>query len=475
MSAAWITATVAVLVIDYYAKFGIATQWFVALVSLFAVGIAIKEMNGLQGWLFIYLLGSRKGLNFIDRLSKVGRRFWSEMAVWGLVLSLGAISYFVFRRMISKKQYAFGLLSLAVILFLVLPYLSVALPLINIPQLQSAISSSSAQQGINYLGIAFDAITIITGFAGYVFIALIYNAASILYGIASFLVFAANGTIRTSLLTSQVPGVAPIIPGIDIPLFAGIISLATILIVHEFSHGLLAREAKVKLKSLGLLVFGIIPVGAFVEPDEKQISKLNKLKQTKIFSAGISANFVTMLVFFALTLVFMYLFMPGIIKSSGVFIASTTKGLPAYNAIPAGTQLLYWNGYKIQNLGNLSAATINETPNSTVKLVTSNGTYSFVSKAVNYSTKGMIGVNLYQSQTMETGFYPDTVYFLYTLFALAFMLNFLVAVVNLLPLPGFDGWRIYQTNIKSKSILKALMVIIIASLLINVMQWVFFV
>ena len=82
-------------------------------------------------------------------------------------------------------------------------------------------------------------------------------------------------------MTSQIPGVAPIIPGIDIPLFAGIISLAVLLVVHEFSHGLLARAAKVRLKSIGLLIFSIIPVGAFVEPDERQISKVKKAAQTK--------------------------------------------------------------------------------------------------------------------------------------------------------------------------------------------------
>ena len=56
-------------------------------------------------------------------------------------------------------------------------------------------------------------------------------------------------------------GVAPIIPGVDIPLFAGIISIAILLIIHEFSHGILAKKAKVKLKEIGLLVFGFIPIG----------------------------------------------------------------------------------------------------------------------------------------------------------------------------------------------------------------------
>ena len=66
-------------------------------------------------------------------------------------------------------------------------------------------------------------------------------------------------------------------------------------------------------------------------------------------------------------------------------------------------------------------------------------------------------------------------YFLYTVFALSFTANFLVAVVNLLPLPGFDGWRIYQINIRSKTVLKILTAVIVVALLINVFQWVFYI
>ena len=45
----------------------------------------------------------------------------------------------------------------------------------------------------------FDAITIAMGFAGYVFLALIYNAASIVYGIASYIGTVIGGSPQTSL------------------------------------------------------------------------------------------------------------------------------------------------------------------------------------------------------------------------------------------------------------------------------------
>ena len=43
------------------------------------------------------------------------------------------------------------------------------------------------------------------------------------------------------------------------------------IIIHEFSHGILARVENVKINSIGLLLFAIIP-GAFVEPDEEKLN-----------------------------------------------------------------------------------------------------------------------------------------------------------------------------------------------------------
>lgn len=61
--------------------------------------------------------------------------------------------------------------------------------------------------------------------------------------------------------------------------------------------------------------------------------------------------------------------------------------------------------------------------------------------------------------------------FFYELAALSFGLNFFVAIFNLLPIPGFDGWRIYASKIKSKKVLNALTIIIVIGLLANVLPW----
>ncbi len=468
---------IAVLVFCYYATF---LHWYgqiaIALLSLFAVGVEIRKLGDFQGWNFVYLIGGRRGLDSIDRTSKKYRTFWNQMAIWGFVLSFGILSYPMLGKKFGWKPYVFGLLSLIAITLFVFPYLSLAIPFIHIPQLQAAVSSvsSSTASGVDWLGIAFDGVTVAAGFAGYVFFAIFYNALSILNGIATFVAGALVGVSQTSALTSQIPGVAPVIPGIDIPFLAGIMSLAFLLIIHEFSHGILAREAKVKLKSIGLVLLGIIPIGAFVEPDEKEVAKLDAFKQTKILSAGISANFVAMVVFFALTALLFYYVLPGITQNLGVFVSSTTAGYPAYNVISIGSQVLYWNGYSIKNISDLDAASKTDLPGSKVSIVTSNGTYSLTAVAVNGSSRGLVGVELVQKEQIYKTFYGGFMYFLYTLFALSFLLNFLVGAVNLLPLPGFDGWRIYQVNIRNQRIVRYLAAFILICLVVNVLPWLFY-
>jgi len=92
------------------------------------------------------------------------------------------------------------------------------------------------------------------------------------------------------------PSVAPVIPGapipglgVAIPLIAWV-SLALVLIIHEFSHGILMVYYKEKVKSVGLLLAGIFPIGAFVEQDDKTFNKLNDKKSLMVLSAGSASN-----------------------------------------------------------------------------------------------------------------------------------------------------------------------------------------
>jgi len=45
-----------------------------------------------------------------------------------------------------------------------------------------------------------------------------------------------------------------------------------------------------------------------------------------------------------------------------------------------------------------------------------------------------------------------------------------VGIVNLLPIPGFDGWQIYRLE-ASKKVVNALAAIVLIALILNVVPW----
>ena len=138
-------------------------------------------------------------------------------------------------------------------------------------------------------------------------------------------------------------------------------------------------------------------------------------------------------------------------------------------------QILQWKGIAINNISDLVGAGIQSKPGSAVSVVTDSGAFVFnaVPQAGN-SSRGVIGVELGYQPMIKTP-YAKAVYFIYTLLALSMLLNFLVAVVNLLPIPGFDGWRIYQANIKSKKFILFLAAVVVAGIVINALPWLFYV
>ena len=100
-----------------------------------------------------------------------------------------------------------------------------------------------------------------------------------------------------------------LIPGVNefIPAW-GWLGLLVTLVVHELSHGILARREGIKVKSLGLLL-AVIPIGAFAEPDEEELfgskdgekpSLISSGGRNRILAAGVMSNFIVAAIAFAL-------------------------------------------------------------------------------------------------------------------------------------------------------------------------------
>jgi membrane-associated protease RseP (regulator of RpoE activity) len=64
-----------------------------------------------------------------------------------------------------------------------------------------------------------------------------------------------------------------LIPGLNeyIPIVWGAIAIMVMLVVHELAHAVLCRAEGVSVKSMGVLLLGIIPIGGFAEPEEEEL------------------------------------------------------------------------------------------------------------------------------------------------------------------------------------------------------------
>lgn len=119
------------------------------------------------------------------------------------------------------------------------------------------------------------------------------------------------------------PGINPIIP-VEY-LFYIILAFIVAIIVHEFSHGILTIAADLKVKSMGLLYL-VIPIGAFVEPDEEQIKKTKISKRMRVYAVGPLSNFVA---FFICLMLFSFVFMSAVQPGDGLTVYEVFEDSPA--------------------------------------------------------------------------------------------------------------------------------------------------
>ncbi len=84
-----------------------------------------------------------------------------------------------------------------------------------------------------------------------------------------------------------------LLPGINpfVPLWYGLLGIVVAVVLHEFAHGILSEAQDIDVKSMGVLLF-IVPVGAFVEPEQQQLESVEPGKRVRVFGAGPGTNMV---------------------------------------------------------------------------------------------------------------------------------------------------------------------------------------
>jgi len=360
-------------------------KFILGALTLAGCGTAVAFSFNMESWAGLILLKSNYGLSTLDSLAKKYPKFWQQFAEIGMVVAYGSLAYFVMGKKNLRKEWKSVLLTYAIGTFLLI-LLSSLIPVAMSTLLSmvvggdefatagSKLSVSVSQfAAAKYISLAF---MILGG------IALTTTASIVVYaGVVGMAVFGAL-TGNAEHLANTSPGGMPILPGINLDLIQGAIGLAIILIVHEGMHGILARLYNLPLKSAGLVFFGFLPFGAFVDIDEKKLFSAPKEKQNAVLVAGTAANFAASLVFLIALILF----------------------------VSAMTSI--------------------------------------------YTTA------------------PDWARWLARLLALTFSLNTIVAAINLVPLPLFDGYHIMKNAVGNKHVATAITYIVAAAFLLTMFPWV---
>src|SRR3989338_5112247 len=163
-------------------------------------------------------------------------------------------------------------------------------------------------------------------------------------------------TYKLLLNQPNAAGASPVIPGLPIagtgivfPLVTGWLVLFVIILVHEFSHGIVASAYKIKVKNSGIAFFGPI-LGAFVEPDEKELVKKKHWIQHSVFAAGAFSNFLTVIV--VLLIMSLVISPVASIFSKGVFISPQPDLAAERAGIANNTLVIGINNEKVSTIND---------------------------------------------------------------------------------------------------------------------------
>jgi membrane-associated protease RseP (regulator of RpoE activity) len=329
------------------------------------------------------------------------------------------------------------------------------------------------------------------------------------------------GIIISTLPTALTnPQLQLVLPGVDIPgslvlipLGYGIIALMTVLVVHEFGHGIISRIEGVKIDSIGILLLAVLP-GAFVEPNEEDVQKSERIQKLRIYAAGSIFNMILaaisllIVMFIGLMMInSLFIGIPGIsipytdiktqpvgftingpvfstFHNDGVQISSVVPNSPASGILPEGSIVQSINGVDSSTLNNAETVLNYTKIGENVTFQTTTGNYTVKAGVKpNDTSKGYVGIRTQQhvvvnsnvAKTVGTQI-PWFIYSIQQLFEWIFLLNFSVGIFNLLPMKPLDGgllleellgYKLSESTVrKIMTPLSYILIVLIASLVI---------
>lgn len=289
-----------------------------------------------------------------------------------------------------------------------------------------------------------------------------YLNLSIPFGLFFMIVMLVSLLISLRLMF-ETPTVSLILPGVDIPgspiyvpFVTGFIALATVLVVHEGGHGVLARAEGVSIDSVGLILLAVIP-GAFVEPNEDEIKRLNTWSKIRIYFAGPMANISLCLIALLITAAIGgFMASEDLYTSDAMEINSVIPASPAEGVLAEGMLIKEINGVDVRNYSSYVKYLNTTHIGDNLTFTTDKGTYSVVTSSnPNNDSLSYIGIRASQHEVVSDSarakygtILPTILPTLNEIFYYIFFLNFAVGTFNLLPMKPLDGGLIMEELFK---------------------------
>jgi membrane-associated protease RseP (regulator of RpoE activity) len=436
------------------------------LIVFTAVTVWLLRTKYERQFLLLFLIRTQWGIRLIDALAKIKPAFWKFMGDLGVLMAFSGLGAFYLSKKEESRRNLHYMMALAAVAVVLLAKVGIpakaASAVIIATGLLIVFKRKSAT--LNFLFTSL----LVSAAAGAFIPKVYYSLLLGFLGLPAVMLLALAQQAYNIFQGSTLPGVSPLLPStkdgnlgvgfpgydIFIPWWYALIALLLTLVPHEMAHGIMSRVHHIRLKSTGLLTFGALPVGAFVEPDEAKLKTKPGLSRIRMYAAGSMANFMVGILA-TLCLASMMLALDYIMIKDGVTIVNLDASYPAVKTLEVGMTVKGINGRPVVDVQTFKDAASTIKPGDLVAVETDRGTFNLTA-AENPAdkTRGYMGVNVMESIRLRYG----TVDWVAGSGVLKFAFNTLgwtaffainIGLVNLLPMPPFDGYRTAEEVIKS--------------------------
>lgn len=310
-------------------------------------------------------------------------------------------------------------------------------------------------------------------------------------GMLFIFVFLIIETVKMLFVPGTPPALAPVLPGIeiegapDLSFWHWIIAIFITAAIHEFAHGVVSKCQKIKIKSSGFAFFGPI-LAAFVEPDEKQLTKAKTWDQLRIYAAGPAINIFLGVLLFGFMIFVMSPVIGGLYDAEGLTVNTVLEGYPMEDfEVPFTIYSI--NGDETLDAVKFLEATEGLEPGDEVVLGTDSGEYTVIlAENPENRSVGFFGVSGFEQESVLKENYSwlswaeGFIQWIVLLTIWLFLINIGIGLFNLLPLGPVDGGRmfyavslaLFKNEKKAHKAFVWISLFVLGLIVINMLPWI---